>query len=85
MKNLEPINATSSEAVSNIASKMTYTGSGAGVIGGLGGIDWMTWIGVAVAVAGLLINLIFKIREDRRKDELHKIQVAKLKEGAHAK
>lgn len=74
MKTLEPHVTT----VSDYASRATYSGSGVSLLASFGGIDWMAWLGAAVAVAGLLINLFFKLREDKRQAEKHELEKKRL-------
>lgn len=50
----------------SIANKATATGAVTGVLGYLVDINWVGLVGVAVAVLGLLSNLYFQIRRDRR-------------------
>lgn len=62
MRPLETIGA-------DVASKATYTGASTTVFASLLQIDWAVFIGVIVGVAGLIINLYFKIREDKRREK----------------
>lgn len=68
-------------AASEVASKVTYTGAGTGLVGGIAKIDWVSWVGLAVAVGGLLTNIYFKWREDRRQHELSKLKKQRLQGG----
>lgn len=75
-------------AISDAASKTTFTGAGAGVFGLLSNMDWVTIIGVAVAVGGFLVNLIFrtreyrlKLEEERRKIEIHELRKMRILQG----
>lgn len=52
-----------------------------GILGMLSNIDWVTIIGVGVAVIGLFVNIFFKIREDRRAQELHEFRKENIKKG----
>lgn len=71
MKHLEAPVGTASD----MASRITYSGSGVSLVAaGIGGIDWVAWLSAAVAVAGLCVNLFFKLREDRRKAEIHELE-----------
>lgn len=71
MKNFE-------QHASEIASKFTYSGAGAGIFGALVEIDWAMWVGVITAILSLFINLYFK-REDakikREEAELNKRKI----------
>ncbi|RPD83130.1 hypothetical protein EGK75_13485 [Neisseria weixii] len=76
MKNLEAPVTTASD----IASRYTYGGAGAGAVGAWLHIDWAMWVGILVAVGGFVVNVFFKIREDRRQAEWHRLQAKMLKE-----
>lgn len=56
---------------SDIASRYTYGGAGTGILAALLQVDWAMWIGVLVAVGGFVMNLYFKIKEDRRAEQRH--------------
>lgn len=61
------LESTAIEATAiSAASKTTYGGALAGVLGWISAQDWITIIGVIVAVSGLASNLYFQIRRDRR-------------------
>lgn len=58
--------------MSSYASKLTTTGAGTAVVGGLSHNEVLAIIGAAVAVLGLLTNWYFQHRRDareRREDE----------------
>lgn len=61
--------------VSAVASKATYTGAGTSVLSWFLSSEAGVAIGIAVAVIGLVVNLIFKIREDRRQLEAHEARM----------
>ncbi len=50
----------------SFGSKTTVVGAGAGVVGWAAQIDLLGLAGVICAVLGLLINLYFQIKRDRR-------------------
>lgn len=59
-------------AISSVASKTT---TGAGVVGFVGfmaSINWLGVSGVFIAVMGLLVNLCFQRRRDSRDRDRHK-------------
>ena len=64
--------------VSAVASKTTYVGAGGGFIAWLLSIDILPWLGFAVALAGFIVNLVFKFLENQRAAELHKINMRKM-------
>ncbi|OWT62027.1 holin [Candidimonas nitroreducens] len=66
--------------VTTIASRTTYGGAGASAVGWAANIDWLTVVGVAVAVIGLAVNVYFQIRRDRRESVLNQARIAALRE-----
>lgn len=58
------------------ASKTTYGGALAGIAGWLASQDWLTIVGVIVAVGGLASNLYFQIRRDRRESAVARARIA---------
>lgn len=80
MNRLETSVQAASQA-SSYASNATYSGASAGVIGLISGIDWITIIGVSVAVGGFFVNWYYKIKENRRAEELHEMRKEKIKKG----
>lgn len=50
----------------SVASKVTQGGAVAGLVGWLASINWVGLIGLLVAVLGLLANVYFQMRRDRR-------------------
>ena len=64
--------------VSAAASKTTYLGAGGGFIAWLLSIDILPWLGFAVALAGFIVNLVFKFLENKRAAELHRINMRKI-------
>lgn len=62
--------ATEALAIS-IASKTTYSGSAAAILGWFMAINWLGVVGAIVAVSGLIINFIFLLRRDRRETLEH--------------
>ena len=50
----------------SIANKGMAVGAVTGAVGWLSQVNWIGIAGVAVAVLGLLINLYFQVRKDRR-------------------
>lgn len=65
--------------VAGIANKATYAGGATAVLGNFTANELATFGGVAIAAIGFLVQLWFKIREDRRRSELHKEQLANLR------
>lgn len=54
---------------------VTLASSGTALIASLSLMQWVAIISVLVAVMSLLINLIFKLRTDRRQDEKHRAEM----------
>ncbi|ENV48111.1 hypothetical protein P255_00990 [Acinetobacter brisouii CIP 110357] len=53
---------------SAVATKITYGGGAASFFGFVTAINWLSLIGVTVAVLGLIINTYFQIKRDRREE-----------------
>jgi len=69
---------TIESAAANVASKATFTGAGASIVGYASEVDWGFWAGVVIGLAGLVVNWYFKRRSDRRAQEAHKAFLLKL-------
>lgn len=50
----------------SVASKGMLTGGAVGLVGFFSQVNWIGVSGVVIAVLGLLINLYFQVRKDRR-------------------
>ena len=50
----------------SVANKVTQGGAVAGLAGWLASINWVGLIGVGAAVIGLVVNIYFQSRRDRR-------------------
>jgi len=50
----------------SVANKGMLAGAGAGLVGFFSQVNWIGVSGVVIAVLGLLINLYFQVRKDRR-------------------
>lgn len=58
------------EAVgASVASKGMLTGGAVGLVGFFSQVNWIGVSGVVIAVLGLLINLYFQVRKDRREHD----------------
>lgn len=68
----------------SVASKGMLTGGAVGLVGWLSQVNWIGITGVAVAVLGLLINLFFQVRKDRRETLESAARLEALKERARA-
>lgn len=56
-------------------SKATYAGAGASLVGWFTSSEAGVVIGIALGVLGLLINVYFKHREDKRQQEEHETRM----------
>lgn len=68
-------------AVAAMGSKVTYAGSAGSVLGWMASSEGGVVIGIAVGVIGLLVNVWFKAREDRRQQEEHERRMQLLDDG----
>lgn len=71
---------TAEATIATVASKVTYSGGATAVIGGLTANEIAAFVGAIVAVLGLIVQIIFKLRSDRREAELHRARLAELTE-----
>lgn len=62
------------------ANKTMALGAGFGATGWAAQVNWLGLIGVFVAVVGLLANLYFQHRRDKREKEMHQAKLAALKD-----
>ena len=72
-----------------VASTTTYFGASTGLVGWAVSIDVLTWLGVAIAILGFVVNFYYKIRDDRRAnraemraEELHRLEVMRIQQNA---
>ena len=63
-------------SAATLSSKAAVGSVGGGAVGAAGfftGIDWIGWVGISIAVLGLILQAIFSYRRDKReKDALQK-------------
>ena len=57
-------------AASAFANKMIATGASASVIGGMTSTDIAAFGGLIIAVIGLVVQIYFKVKDDRRKEAI---------------
>lgn len=81
--------AVADAAVAGAASKATWTGSAVTVLSTFTSSDFGLWAGVAIGVAGLVVNWYFKRKSDLREaatelraQEAHAAFMANLKDEA---
>ncbi|WP_180115106.1 MULTISPECIES: holin [unclassified Acinetobacter] len=70
--------AVAETSAAALGSKATVTGGAASFAGFFMGIDWMGWVGIGVAVLGLLINVYFSWQRNQREKEIHELTKRKL-------
>lgn len=66
-------------AVSAAASKTTYAGSAVTVVGWWSSSEVAVAVGMVVGVVGLIVNIIFKIREDRRQQAINEAKLEEIR------
>ncbi|WP_347461008.1 holin [Acinetobacter sp. ANC 7454] len=77
----ETTTAVAETSAAAIGSKATLTGGATSAAGFFMGIDWMGWIGIGVAVLGLVINLYFSWQRNLREKEIHELKKRKYMGG----
>ena len=76
-------------SAATLGSKATVTGGAASAAGFFMGIDWIGWMGISIAVLGLILQSVFSYRRDKREKvalqkkeqretEIHQLTVRKL-------
>jgi hypothetical protein len=63
-----------------VANKGMLVGASTGLVGWLSQVNWIGFIGVALAALGFLVNTWFQIRKDRRESRESEARIAALKE-----
>jgi hypothetical protein len=72
---------TAAEATaSGLATKGTYGGTMLTIGGWAVNSEFIALCGLALAFLGFVVNLVFKIREDRRQEEAHKLNKRNMEE-----
>jgi len=70
-------------AISAVGSKATYTGAGLSAFGWLTSSEAGVVIGILLGVIGLVVNLYFKHREDKRQQQEHEARMRAMRAGQH--
>ena len=65
--------------VSSAASKTTYAGAAFGFVAWLASVDVLAWMGIALALAGFVVNWYYKRLENKRADEIHQLRLEELR------
>lgn len=73
---ISEVAAAASVSASGLATKATYGGAMGAAFGWVVSNEGAAVIGLCVAVAGFLMNLVFRIREDRRQEREHVAKMA---------
>jgi Bacteriophage holin family, superfamily II-like len=68
--------------VSSAASKTTYAGAASGLVAWLASVDVLAWMGIALALAGFVVNWYYKRLENKRADEIHQLRIKQWREEA---
>lgn len=66
-------------AISATASKTTYAGSAVTVVGWWSSSEVAVAVGMIVGVVGLIVNIIFKFREDRRQQAINDAKLEEIR------
>ncbi|WP_441373562.1 holin [Acinetobacter lwoffii] len=66
--------------VSSAASKTTYAGAASGFVAWLASVDVLAWMGIALALAGFVVNWYYKRLENKRADEIHQLRIKQWRE-----
>lgn len=64
----------------SVGSKTTVAGAAAGVVGWASQIDWLGLSGALFAIIGLLLNLYFQVRRDKRETAEHEARIKAIQE-----
>jgi len=67
--------------VASVANKVTIGAGSVAFWGGWTANEWAAYGGLAVAVLGFIVQVVFKIRADIRHAEEHRGRMALLKQG----
>lgn len=67
-------------SIAAAASKSTYTGAGLTLTGWLLSSQAAVLVGMILGVAGLIVNIVFKIKQDRREEREHQERMRKIKD-----
>jgi hypothetical protein len=74
------INDVAAEAAAiSVSGKTTLGGSAAGIAGWLASINWLGLSGVLIALAGLVVNVYFQMRRDRREAAESRERIASMR------
>ena len=67
------------------SQKMTVAGGGASFLGWVASIDWLAFVGIFIALVGLVINIYFSYQRNKREQKEHDLRMIQLQRGHDAK
>lgn len=70
------------QVAQSVTAKMTVGGAVAGVFGWLAQINWIGLSAVLVAILGLIANVYFQHRRDKREQHESELRIAEIKRRA---
>lgn len=77
------MDSTSLEAtVSSAAFKGMSAGTGVTLFGWVISNETIALLGLVIAILGFVVNLVFKVRDDRRKQQMHNLKMFNLQSEA---
>lgn len=75
---MREVHQTLDATASAVASKVTNGGAAMTLLSWITASDIGVYVGIFIGIAGLLVNLYFKRRQDRRLETAHKAFMSKL-------
>jgi len=66
--------------VISTSGKTTMGGAATGIVGWLASVNWIGASGILIALAGLVVNIYFQIRKDRRETAESQARMTALRE-----
>ena len=76
------MNQTVDATVAAVGSKATQAGAATSITGWFMSSEFGVVAGIVIGLIGLIVNIYFKRREDRRLEEEHAARMAQLRLGA---
>lgn len=70
-------NTSVDTSVASLAAKASGGGTATSIFGWITSNEMMALLGVVIAFLGFSVNVFFKIREDRRQQELHRLAMSR--------
>jgi hypothetical protein len=66
--------------IAGVANKVTYGGGGFALVMGLNASEIAAFVGALVAILGLVVQIYYKRKADKRAEELHKLRLEEIEE-----